>query len=96
MPVPSFGSYLRACRLGYRWADSYQCFIRMSALKVGELICVEVAPDRGIPSKTASKEYRCWWDKPEVLDLCPALKDLGKVTRYQKFYVNDDGERVSR
>ncbi len=89
---PSFGSVLRGMRLGYRWSDEYKCFVRISTHRGA--FCIEIAPDKGIPSKVAGELYKCWWDKPEILDLCPALKALGPITRYQRIYVDDNGERI--
>jgi hypothetical protein len=93
---PSFGSALRAARVGYRWSDAYKCFVRISAERTGGAICIEVAPDKGIPNKHAEINYKCWWDEPEILDLLPALKALGPVTKYQRIYVDDNGERVNK
>lgn len=91
---PSFGSVLRGLRLGYRWSNQYQCFIRLSVVG-DQLYLIEVAPDKGIPGKVIDT-HRCWWEQPEVLDLCPALKTLGQVTAYQKIYLDENGERISR
>ena len=92
---PSFGSVLRGMRIGYRWSDAHKCFIRIST--PGNLILIEVAPDKGIPSKQApDDDYRCWWDEPDLLDKCPAIAALGPVTKYQRIYVDDNGEIVSK
>jgi len=92
---PSFGSVLRGMRVGYRWSDAYQCFVRIST--PGNLILIEVAPDKGIPGKQHPDGYRCWWEEePGLLDRCPALKALGPVTKYQRIYVDDNGERIEK
>jgi len=82
-------------RIGYRWSDQYQCFVRIST--PGDLILIEVAPDKGIPGKQHPDGYRCWWEEePDLLDRCPALKALGPVTKYQRIYVDDNGERIEK
>jgi hypothetical protein len=91
---PSFGSVVRGLRLGWRWSNKYQCFIRLS--DIGKLFCLEVAPDKGVPAKGVSGDgFRCWWDNPKLLDDIKPLQGL-KVTTYQVIYLDDEGERVSR
>ncbi len=91
---PSFGSVLRGMRIGYRWSDKYKCFIRITT--PDERICIEVAPDRGIPPKQQADGYRCWWEEPGLLDCLPALETIGSVTNYKRIYVDDNGERINK
>lgn len=90
---PSFGSVVRGLRLGWRWADEYGCFIRLS--DVGALFCVEVAPDKGIPGTgVKAGNFRCWWDSPEILSEIKPLQGI-KVTKYQVMYLDENGYRIN-
>lgn len=91
----SFGSMLRAYRLGYRYSDKHRCFIRMSDGPSRGIYRVELAPISRIPNKTGSKEHRCWWDDgATLLDLCKPLTALCGVKRPLTFYVDANGELI--
>lgn len=89
---PGFGSILRGLRLGYGWSSKHGCFIRIS--DAGHLILIQLAPPRQIPTsrRKDNPTHRCWWDEPEVLDLCTPLANIRSVKRPLEFYVTQEGE----
>lgn len=89
---PGFGSVLRGLRLGYGWSANHGCFIRIS--DAGSLVLIQLAPPRQIPTsrKKDNPTHRCWWDEPEVLDLCAPLANIRSVKRPLEFYVTQEGE----
>lgn len=90
--MPTFGSVLRGYRLGYHWSDKHGCFIRLSGTR--EPFRIDLAPDGGVPAKALKEDYRCWWDKPEVLDMCEPLKMIRGVKKPITFYVSESGDAI--
>jgi hypothetical protein len=94
--MPTFGQAIRAARLGYHWSEKHGCMIRIDAQGPPWQInlCPPDALPKGKGDRHTSGEYRCWWDKPDVLDMIPDLHRVRGVKRPILFHVNDEGERV--
>lgn len=92
---PTFGSVLRAARLGYHWSEKLGAFLRVSG--DGPFV-FDLAPATGVPKQHAKGEHRVWWDTDEgrnaVLS-CGALRGIRRVSRPFRITVGDDGERAS-
>lgn len=93
-PTPSFGTRIRAARLGWGHAPRHGCFIRM--VDVGEgRNRIELCPTNGVPvKKSKGGLYRCWWETPEVLDLIPWLSPIRAIRRYVSVIVDNEGSVV--
>jgi hypothetical protein len=99
---PTFGSYLRAARLGFMWAPQIGQYVRIDAdgppRKV-ECLTVDALMARGGErgrSRYVNARYRCWWEGElgvKALDLIrwPG----GRVERNRTYYMNDDGTMVA-
>ena len=95
MASPSFGTMLRARRLGWEYSKQHGFFIRMST--IGDLSYIELAPENEIPkNKTPGGWHRCWWDDPSILDLIPWLRFVKKVKKYIEIEVDDHGNPVRK
>lgn len=99
MPDPSnFGQCLRAHRLGFRWCEPLQGFLRISAGALPWTLDLSDAESLPVMMPSARKNYVCWWelDVGELLALSPALKALvgAKVSGLKTFLVDDDGYLV--
>lgn len=92
MTYPKFGTRIRAARLGYGWSSRHGAFIRMSTS--GSRNFVELCPGDRLPTKGATKEYRCWWDTPEILDYLPWLRSVRRVKVPIRVEVDDAGRIV--
>lgn len=90
----SFGTNIRAARLGYHWSERHGAFIRMAT--VGPRTFIELAPVSGVPNKSAAKvkEHRCWWEEVGILDLIPWLRNVRRIKRYVAVEVDDNGNIV--
>jgi hypothetical protein len=91
-PQPSFGSRIRAYRLGYAWSNRHGAFIRIAT--DGPKNIIELAPASGVPKKTAVKEYRVWWEQPQMLDMIPWLRGVRRIKKPVRVEVDDNGEIV--
>jgi len=90
-PLPSFGSNIRAARLGWRWSDRHGAFIRMSDAGPGQSL-IELAPADGLPGTRCSGGFhRCWWEQPGILDMIPWLRPVRRVKRLVRVVVDDEG-----
>ena len=97
MPLKTFGMALRALRLGYRWSDAHDCYIRISEMD-GRRWRVDLAPANDILAVQGQRLPRyhiAWWDKPDVLSLCSTLENIrAKVQPVEhpwSFIVDDTG-----
>jgi hypothetical protein len=91
---PSFGSTIRGARLGYRWSDDHEGFVRMSEDHASGRFRIDLAPEGLIPAhRTASGQHAAWWEHHEILAALTALRGL-KIRRVESFLVDDDGCRV--
>ncbi len=91
---PSFGSTIRGARLGYRWSDANEGFVRMSEDHASGRIRIDIAPEGLIPSRrTPSGQHAVWWEGPEILAALTALRGV-KIRRVESFLVDDNGCRV--
>lgn len=90
----TFGSNIKAARLGYHWSERHGAFIRM--VTVGSRMFVELAPASGVPNKseTKSKDYRCWRDDDSILDRIPWLRNVRRIKRYVAVEVDERGNIV--
>lgn len=95
MPITTFGNYLRGARLGFRYSDKHEAFIRVIIVS-DEAISVEVVPPDQLPRGGRQKiEYVCWWegeDSEYALDLCEPLKGIRNPDKPLRFTVDDDGK----
>lgn len=89
--TPSFGTIIRARRLGWWHAPRHGCFIRMSdAEEMNSFI--ELCPPNSIPGKSPNKWYRQWWDGGDgVLSLIPWLKGVRAIKKYVCVVVDTNG-----
>lgn len=93
MTEPSFGTNIRAFRLGWGLAKKHGCWIRMST--AGEENRVELCPVDKVPSKQVRTGFhRRWWNEPSILEMLPWLKPIVRVKQHISVVVNDDGEIV--
>ena len=91
---PSFGTMIRAARLGWGLAKQHGCFIRMSDLP-DKCTLMEFCPIHEVPNKKDKGNHRVWWENGrEILGLIPWIKDLKKVHKPFAVTVDDDGEIV--
>ena len=90
--TPSFGTMIRAARLGWGHAKRHGCFIRMSDAD-GMNSRIELCPLHKIPSeRTAHKNHRCWWENGQsILDEIPWLKPVRAIKRYVCVVVDEAG-----
>ena len=90
----SFGTNIRAARLGYHWSERHGAFIRMAT--AGPRTFIELAPASGVPNKSAAKikDYRCWWEQGDILSMIPWLRNVRWVKRYIAVEVDDNGNIV--
>lgn len=91
--IPSFGSNIRAGRLGFKWSAKHGAFIRMST-PAADRSLIELAPYNAVPSKKCKGEvgyFRVWWETPEILDMLPWLRGVTRVKKYIAVMIDDDG-----
>jgi len=91
--TPSFGTMIRATRLGWGWARQHGCFIRMSDAD-GMNSLIELCPMHAVPSKKMKGNYRVWWESPSVLGMIPWLKPIRKVHKAFAVKVDVDGNII--
>lgn len=94
MTTPSFGTMIRAARLGWGLAREHGCFIRMS--DAGESRSqIELCPLNEVPSKKSlGGHHRVWWESPDILKKIPWLIRIRKVHKYIVVIVDDEGAIV--
>lgn len=89
--TPSFGTNIRAYRLGWGYAKAHGCFIRMSDAD-GENSRIELCPISDVPvNKTPGHSHRCWWDSPSILTMIPWLRMVRRIKRYVCVIVDTHG-----
>ncbi len=92
MIQPTFGEALRAFRLGYRWSEKYERWVKIGS--DGPPFRIEVHVGLVPASRGASKikeTHVAWWDgAPDILDL---IEDLA-LHENETFYVDEEGRRV--
>lgn len=87
--LKTFGTQLRALRLGWHWWDKRQCYVRLSPLK--EAIAVEVATTFEALNEKPPTRLHSAIEDDALLELCEPLQ--GKFTRgYHAWEVGDDGK----
>lgn len=95
-PTRSFGSNIRACRLGYHWSERHGAFVRMITDGIRNFI--ELAPVDAVPTKgikfLRSRHHRRWWSDPAILDELPWLRNVRRIKRYVAVEVDDDGNII--
>jgi len=84
----TFGTLIRALRLGYRWSDKHGCFVRLG--NAGDRVHVQLCPGHNIPAKNTTKEYWVWWDDESILETIPSLSPVRGVKRPIGFYINKE------
>ena len=95
MSDPSFGTMIRATRLGWGLSRQHGCFIRMTDLDRQRSL-IELCPVHDVPiKKTEGRYHRVWWDEPSILDLIPWLRGVKEIKRYIRVIVDDEGRIVS-
>ena len=91
---PSFGSTIRAYRLGWGLSQQHGCFIRMSDAS-GLNSTIELCPINAVPThKTANRLHRVWWDNPAILGHIPWLSMVKRVKRYICVTVDNNGNII--
>lgn len=91
--TPSFGSNIRAGRLGFKWSARHGAFIRMSTPSKDRTL-IELAPHNAVPSKKCKGEvgdFRVWWEMPQILDMIPWLRNIRRVKKFIAVFVDDNG-----
>lgn len=91
----SFGSHIRAYRLGWGKSGKHGCFIRMSDSGPGATL-IELCPLNDIPNKKLKGLHRCWWDNPGIVDMIPWLKGVKEIKTYIAVVIDDDGKIVKQ
>lgn len=95
MGTNSFGSYIRAVRLGYRYVERLRAFVRMSG--DGPFL-VEAVRDVKDMRPLKGKFHRAWWEGPKaedhVFELSPALARLRPEDVPVQLILDDAGEVV--
>jgi hypothetical protein len=82
---------IRAARLGWHHSPRHGCFIRMADAD-GMNTRVELCPVNAVPStKTKFRDYRCWWEGPDVLGMIPWLKGVMRIKRYVCVVIDEHG-----
>lgn len=90
--APTFGSYVRAARLGFRWYAPLSRYVRISDHPDGGWLVQACTPSR-LPSH-AKGHYRCWWeDDVDVVAMVPALLEMRDRSSLS-IRVDDDGRLV--
>jgi hypothetical protein len=98
---PTYGQYIRGCRIGFRYAPSLRCMMRIEAHE--PLFRVELCHPTAMPSGPDKTPYVCWWEDkkdPEALvRMSPALAELavsGRVVNSETWWLDEQGNRVMR
>lgn len=87
---PSFGTMIRARRLGWGLSNRHGGFIRMSDAD-GSNSLIEFCPIHEVPSKKRGY-HRCWWEGGDgILDMIPWLRFVRCIKRYFGVLVDDNG-----
>jgi len=94
---PKFGHYLRASRLGFKWVNAIERYVRV--YDWGDNWVIETCtPEAIIGKKIENREFRCWWEGEHgsrLEKLAPALYDFQVLSRAHTIIVVDnDGNRV--
>ena len=96
--TPTFGQYLRAARLGFRWSADHRCMIRMADGPDDGATVTLSAPD-ALPTTPSKTPHRCWWDDPGILRMSSALETLRESgitpTGIETWVLDADGCRLS-
>lgn len=88
---PSFGTMIRAGRLGWGLSHKHGAFIRIWDEPNGKIV-VELHPTNGVPKyKTDTGHHRVWWETPAILDMIPWLRGVTRIKKYVRVTVNDEG-----
>jgi len=92
MRFPAFGEMIRAYRLGYRWTDKYERWVKIGG--DGPPFRVEVHTGL-VPNPSRSSKHKethvAWWEGDhDILDLIEWLAQREDET----FYVDEEGKRV--
>lgn len=86
---PTFGQVLRGARLGYHWSAKHQAMVRVAGDGPFQ---IWLCPPGQLPSAPTKGEFRVWWEKPEILDACPALAGIKRVKQPIQITVGERGE----
>lgn len=92
----TFGQALRGYRLGFRWMDRWQAFIRIDAQ--GPPWRIDLYPAGLLPSrKIGSGEHRAFWDggvkrAEEILMMSPKVAAIKRVKQPVTLFLDDDGQ----
>lgn len=95
LAMSRFGKHLRAYRLGYRVAERFDCFVKIS--EVGENFLLIFCPTNQLVPSKSTKLHICWWEGErgeKVFDFVPALKNVKRFKKLVSFVVNQSGEIV--
>jgi len=92
--MPTFGQVLRGFRLGYKFDEKRNCFIRLGVDNTPQ-VTVEISPNNQlVPAKSATKNYVCWWEEENggevLLNLIPRLKNIKNPKRHIKFFIDKE------
>lgn len=89
--TPSFGTMIRAARLGWGLASAHGCFIRMSDAD-GMNTRIELCPLHEVPREKPKGSYRVWWKNGrEILNGLPWLKPIRAIKRYVAVVIDEHG-----
>lgn len=85
----TFGSTLRAFRLGYHVSQKHNALVKVSDYPDGKKVSIKLVPIDGKVPHDKFKDHRCWWERDgELLDAVPALRGIRNVKRIISFDVD--------
>lgn len=98
--LPTYGQYIRGARLGFHYAETLRCMMRITILE--PLFRVELAHAAAMPAYPSKDLHVCWWedkkDPEAIVRLSPALTELAEsgrvIQRCESWWLDDDGNRV--
>lgn len=94
----SFGTMLRAFRLGYRKPKGRDFVMRLSDNADGSFNVSLVPLNMHVP-KHKPREHRCWWEGEnggnDIINLLPDVRNLKTVKKIIEFDVDEHGNRVT-
>ena len=91
---PTFGQFLRGCRLGFRWHPILKAMVRIEA--EGDHFIVQMCPPGQIPSggRKGARHF-AWWESDDgfkVFGLSRAIMEHTEPKSLIQIAVDDDGE----
>lgn len=89
----TFGTTIRAYRLGYRRIEGLDCWAQIK--QEGNVYRITLCPLDQPPPNTAGKSHFCFWENPAFKDfrkLLPSLKHVKRIKTVISLTVDENGE----